>query len=342
MSAKRRRLSEKEYKRLEQKRAEEEAKARSESEKREARIKELLDLIASGELAPKGEESEDTAEHLKSEVQEYFAEQAPGVAPGEKAVPPRPVRDENYKSRFTNKLVRSLVELVALQRDHINYMRRYHQLCKWAETHAPKELAALQAVWRNVVDKLLRSTLRSSAKQAYEQRARSRGRGDEVGLIEYEFGGQAEARAGFRLSPTCLDDIFRGCCVTMEDLESRFGMERHRFPKKLRSVRDGRKILYSALAVVKIMDTLLKEKLPERKRGARGGSVKKLWLSDPNRRKRVLMGIANRALALSRYKKILAAFMAVVCRHLATEFPREQLPEGFEDWLARLGRRYLD
>ena len=90
-------------------------------------------------------------------------------------------------------------------------------------------------------------------------------------MIEYEFGGQAEARADFPYDPTCLDDILMGDGVIMEDLEILFGMERHRFPKKLPSVRAGRKIQYSALAVVKIMDALLREKLPERKPQARRG-----------------------------------------------------------------------
>ena len=90
------------------------------------------------------------------------------------------------------------------------------------------------------------------------------------------------------------------------------------------------------------MDALLWEKLPDRKKQACGGSEKKLWLSNPDCRKRVLMGIANRAFALSRDKRILAAFMAVVCHHLAIGYPEEQLPEGFEDWLARLRRRFLD
>ena len=76
-----------------------------------------------------------------------------------------------------------------------------------------------------------------------------------------------------------------GYGVDMQYLEALFGLERHRFPNKLPRVRDGRKILYSAFAVVKIMDALLKEKLPERKPRARGGSEKKLWLSTPEVRK---------------------------------------------------------
>ena len=233
----------------------------------------------------------------------------------------------------------TLFELIGLQRVEINYLRPGHTFYEWANTHARKELDAVRA---KLLRPLLARTAEFTPKQAYEARMRSRGSCDEVGQIEYEFGGQAEARAGFPYDPTCLDDILCGRGVDMGYLEILFGMERHRFPKKLPSARVGRKILYSAFAVVKIMNALLSEKLLERKPRTRGGSQKKLWLSNPDRRERVLMGIGNRAFALSRYKSILAAFMAVVCRHLAIGYPKERLPEGFEDWLAGVGRRYLD
>jgi hypothetical protein len=233
----------------------------------------------------------------------------------------------------------TLFQLVALQRDEINYLRPGHMLYEWAKTHARKELDALRA--KRLRPLLARAT-KFTPKQAYDARMRSRGRYDEVGLIEYEFGGLAEARAGFPYDPACLDDILCGRGVNMRYLEILFGLERHRFPTELPSVRAGRKILYSAFAVAKIMDALISEEPPERERGARGGSEKKLWLSDPDRRKRALLGIASRAYALSFNKQILAAFMAVCCRHLASGYSKEQLPEGFEDWLVRVGRRYLD
>ena len=164
----------------------------------------------------------------------------------------------------------------------------------------------------------------------------SRGRRKEVGLIEYEFGGQAEARTfpfHYPYEPTCLDAIFMGYGVPMEYLESLFGMERHRFPKNLPRVRYGRKILHGALAVVKIMDVLLKEPLTERKPRARGGSKRKLWLSNPDVRKRVLEGIGWQALAISRYKEILAPFMTVVSRHLGSGDSKQRLPKYAEDAL---------
>jgi hypothetical protein len=82
------------------------------------------------------------------------------------------------------------------------------------------------------------------------------------------------------------------------------------------------------------MDALLKEKLSERKPRTRGGSQKKLWLSDPDRRKRVLLRIGHRAHAFSKNRDILVAFMDVVCRHLPREYLKEQLPESSEEWLA--------
>jgi hypothetical protein len=344
MRGKRKRLSKKEWKRLERERAEEEAKVRSDSLKRQERIKELWNLITSGKLSSRGDESENFARDLKSEIEEDVFAEWTTVKKGEseKGLRRRD-REDTHQRRSSNELYLSLVELIDLQRNEIEYMRPDHALCEWAKTHAPNELAALREkhpfmlVLRAVVARATKLT----PKQASEWRTRSGQRRQEVGLIEYEFGGLAEARAGFPYDPSCLDDILMGYGVTMEYLEILFEMERHRFPKKLQSVRLGRKKLYSALQVVKIMDALLKEKLLERKRRSRGGSLKKVWLSNPDRRKRVLTGIAYRAMALSR-NKVLAAFMAVVCRHLAIGYPKEQLPEGFEDWLARLGRRYLD
>ena len=265
MNAKSRRLSKKECQRRERKRAEEEAKDRSDSQDRKARIKQLWNEITSGHLVLEEDDKEGLAAHP---------------------------------------LVVSLVELADLQKREFEYVRRNYWLYEWAKTHAPKELAALRSKFSMALDGALARANKLTPKQAYEPRMRRRGRRYEVGLIEYEFGGLAEARAGFPYDPTCLDDILDGRGVNMRYLEILFGMERHRFPKKLPNVRAGRKILYSAFAVVKIMDALLKEKLPEREQGARGGSEKKLWLSNPERRKRALLGIASRAYALSFNKQI--------------------------------------
>jgi hypothetical protein len=297
MSGKRKRLSKKEWKRLARERAEEEAKARSESDNRRGRIKELW-----------------------QELQEEL---------------------DRVKERAKDDIGAALLELVWLQRDEITYMRPGHELCEWAKTHVPNELAALREKYleKHPFARVLRAVLaqatKLTSKQASEWRRRqSRGRRYEVGLIEYEFGGPAEAWLGFPYDPTCLDAILMGYGVPMEYLEWLFEIGDHRFPKKLPSVRDGRKIFYSPFAVVKIMDALLKEPLPEPKPRARGGSEKKLWLSDPDRRKRVLLRIGRRAYALSRNKDILAAFMTVVCRHLPIGYLKEQLPERFEEWLA--------
>jgi hypothetical protein len=304
MKAKRKRLTEKEWQRRERQRAEEQTKSRSESESRQQRIKVLRQELP----------------NLAKKTDKELAE---------------------------TELVRSLVELVHKQDLEINYMRPDHELCKWAETHAPDDLGALREkhAGKDPFVRVLRAVVRRATeltpKQAYERQTRSRRPCDEVGLIEYEFGGRAQARAFRRYDPSCLDGILMGYGMTMESLEILFGMERHRFPKGLSGERDGRKIWYSAFDVVKIMDALLGEELRERKSQARGGSERKLWPSEPDSRKRVLMGIANRARAHSRHKKILAAFMAVVCHHLAIRYPNEQLPEGWEK-LARLGRHFLD
>jgi hypothetical protein len=335
MRGKHKRLSKKEYLRLLRQKADEEAKDRSESEERQKRIRELWHLITSGKLVPGGDQSEHIPSDLKSEIETAVFAEWETVRKGEfeKALRQRD-RQDTHERRSPNELVRSLVELVSLQKAEIAHMRRYHQLCEWAKAHAPHKLAALEDTQMEVVRAVLFP--KPTPKQASEwRRMQSRGPRKEVGLIEYEFGGQADARA-FPLpyEPTCLDGILMGYAVDMDYLEWLFEIGHHRFPRKLRSFRAGRKILYSAFAVVEIMDALLREEALERKPQARGGSKKKLWLSNPDVRKRVLMGIGWRAHARSRSKKILAMFMAVVCRRLPIEYLKEQLPEGFEEWLA--------
>ena len=219
MSAKRRRGSKKEYARLLRQRADEEARARSESADRQERIKILWQ-----ELRKKSDRAKELA------------------------------RDD---------LGGTLLELVGLQREEINYIRPGHKLCEWAETHAADELAALRKKhlekhpFMRVLRAVVARATHLTSKQASERR-RTQIRRKKVGLIEYEFGGQAEARAFFLGPPleynplqTCLDDILMGYGVDMQYLEALFGLERHRFPNKLPRVRDGRKILYSALAVVR-------------------------------------------------------------------------------------------
>jgi hypothetical protein len=345
MSGKRRRLSNKEYQRLLRARAKEEEEARSKSEKRQERIKELWGLITSRKLM-RGDESEETARDLHNEIaEEVFGEwetKTEKKGGFEKGLRRRD-RGDTHQRRSSNKLVRPLAELVALQKVEMNYMRLGHELCEWAKTHAREELDALLRVWRAAAWRVLRRGTKLTPSQAYEQRTLSSGRRDEVGLIEDEFGDHPKARVALYYGPSCLDDILRGDGVDMRYLEILFGMEHHRFPKKLLpSVRDRRKIRYSAFELVKIMDALLKERPTQRKPGARGGSVKKLWPSNPDCRKRVLTGVLCRAYAFSKDRHILAAFATVVWRHLPIEYLKEQLPKGFERVVAALGRRYLD
>jgi hypothetical protein len=201
MKAKRKRLTEKEWQRRERQRAEEQTKSRSESESRQQRIKVLRQELP----------------NLAKKTDKELAE---------------------------TELVRSLVELVHKQDLEINYMRPDHELCKWAETHAPDDLGALREkhAGKDPFVRVLRAVVRRATeltpKQAYERQTRSRRPCDEVGLIEYEFGGRAQARAFRRYDPSCLDGILMGYGMTMESLEILFGMERHRFPKGLSGERE--------------------------------------------------------------------------------------------------------
>src|SRR5262249_6519327 len=156
------------------------------------RIKELWGLIMSGKLVQRGDESEHIARDLKSEIEnEVFAEwETVKKGKSEKGLRRRD-REDTHQRRSSNELVRSLVELAGLQRDEINYLRLGHTIYKWANTHARKELDAIRA---KLFQPVLARAAELKPKQAYEKLMRSTGPRDEIGLIEYEFGGQAQAR----------------------------------------------------------------------------------------------------------------------------------------------------
>lgn len=65
-------------------------------------------------------------------------------------------------------------------------------------------------------------------------------------------------------------------------LENLFGLDRHRFPKRLPTVRIGRQIEYPLIAVVRCMVALLADE-------------KRPWLADPKLRNTVLRAIIERA-----------------------------------------------
>jgi hypothetical protein len=101
----------KEFERQQREIAERKAKARIESEKRQERIKELWNLLMSGELMPKHDESEDVARDLKSEIQDVFDEwKTERKGESEKGLRRR--QEDTDRRRSSAELVRSLVELV--------------------------------------------------------------------------------------------------------------------------------------------------------------------------------------------------------------------------------------
>src|SRR5262249_55725246 len=93
-------------------------------------------------------------------------------------------------------------------------------------------------------------------------------------------------------------------------------LHRNRFPKKLPSRRMGREIVYDWCSIVKIMDALLSEKPTRREKGARGGSVRKLWLEEPLVRARVLRGIGVRMCSISAPERVKSGFHKIIRRHL--------------------------
>jgi|SRR6516162_5820017 hypothetical protein len=127
MKRKRTRLSGKGYIRLLRQRADEKAKARTESERRQERINVLR-------------------QELKKEP-------------------------ERIKELAKDDIRATLLELVALQRDEINFMWPDHHLCKWAKTHAPDKLASIREKYYRVVRAVLERGNKLTSKQAYERRA---------------------------------------------------------------------------------------------------------------------------------------------------------------------------
>src|SRR5204862_4033873 len=120
-----------------------------------------------------------------------------------------------------NDLGAILVDLVGLQNAEIEHMRRFHQLCEWAKTHAPEKLDAVEfAHFRELAERISRSD--PHPKLTPKQRSERERQGYNwrgVGLIEYEFGGKGEAEwrksslsgaVGEPYKPTCLDDILSG------------------------------------------------------------------------------------------------------------------------------------
>ena len=316
--------------------AEIESEARSQSEKRQERIKVLWQEMRSGKPVPKNEEPEGTSKELKNEVEELFAEQAPVLAPGEKAGTPRPVRNETHKSQIKNELQRCLLELVILQKDEIEYLARFRRELERIRDYDPKQLEYLSTASGSaeLLSFIEKQRADEEPKKAWE-RKRSRLHRDFRKSIEYQFGGGAEDEWNeWRKQmqhfppalwpdhpiykappPTCLDKIFARGSVNMRTLEDLFfGIDRHRLRKLLQGVKKR----YDWEAVVQIMDSLLNEEMPEGEKPGRG-SPRKVWLYDPKGpglRTRVLSGIEARLNRLSVSGKIRRAFLKVIRRYL--------------------------
>ncbi len=278
------------------------------------------------------------------------------------------------KELADSELVRSLVELVELQKREIQYLTQFRR--DWEEIHAhyPGQLenlstASFRAAWQPLFEKLLAE---QKPKEVWEYKRRGYKLPGGVGLIEYEFGGAGEewwkhslsGGLGSAYEPTCLDNIFASGTLRMrsEDvalnpqpsgplapflsktqhkagLEELFGMERHRFGTGLRSIKKGREEWYDYRAVVKIMHRLLSEEPREDKKPRRGKKVR-LWPGNPGLRIQVLIGIHKRMECVSVSDDIWGAFTAVVCHHLVKGI-EERLSEDVKDAVAALVRRHL-
>jgi hypothetical protein len=135
-------------------------------------------------------------------------------------------------------------------------------------------------------------TTRIERKQRSKNRYEFKRKGHREGLIEQQFGGFVfrQSALGEVLHASrkfdCLDELFEGKTIKMSgrgpSLENLFGLDRHRFPKKLPTVRTGREIEYTLVAVVQCMVALLADE-------------KRPWLPDRKIRNTILRGIIEQA-----------------------------------------------
>ena len=325
------------HERLKREIAEHKEKARSESEDRRKGIKALWDLDEQQLKAAKN------PKERKLKEQELKAKKFKELV--------RSVRDSTGNDDLVDR-VSELIELAGLQDREIEYLTRFRRDWERIQAYDPDLLESLSfqslfAQLRPFTDKLLPE---EKPKKAWQRK-----RGDYkwcggVGLIEYNFGGAGEADwrkqplaglSGLPYEPTCLDEIFAGGRVHMDNSEREvvdlvqgrqrilkpglqllFGIHRNRFPYNYPATENGRETWYDYRAVVVLMDALLSEESKERS-GARG-APRRIWLKDRDDsglQTRVLSGIEARINSLSVPEQIKphikADFLAVVHRHLA-------------------------
>jgi hypothetical protein len=321
------------HERLKREIAEREEKGRSDSEDRREGINAFWDLDEQQLRAAKN------PKERKLKEQELKAKKLKELL--------KSVRDSTRNNDLVDRVV-ELIELAALQDCEIEYLMQFR--CDWEriQAHYPEQLESLSTAslftWLQPFGKTL--TEKATPKQKHQRGRRIYTWLSGVGQIGYEFGGAGEAAfrkmgnlSGLPYEPSCLDNIFVGGVVHMDDsegemtlppyriikpgLQSLFGMDKNQFPKDLPSFKNPhnrRERLYKYRAVRDSMRSFLSEKLREHKRPARGRPLKR-WLNDPDLRKRVLNGIEARIKSLSVPEQIKphikADFLAVVHRHLA-------------------------
>ena len=308
----------------------------------------------SGKLVPQDYGSEDIANDLKFEIAEVFDEWETVKEGGSEKGIRRHDGEQTRPTRFSKEPIRSLVELVSLQKAEIEYLMKFGRDWEQIEAHYPDRLedlltASLFPIFRPEFAAKLRAV---RVPQNWEHKRQRYKLPSGVGLIEYEFGGAGEAEwrktslyhlLGLPYQPTCLDKIFEGGAVKMHKsdgepgLQDWFGMHRNRLPKNLQGQKEGREKRYDYLDVVKVMHSLLSEE-SRKKRKQRGRSPRKPWLNNREKRIHVLTGIVARMDSLSVSQDVWDAFTVLVCYHVMNGRPQR---EDINQWLGPLVRRYL-
>jgi hypothetical protein len=232
-----------------------------------------------------------------------------------------------------------LLALVVLLRPYQELLERIHRYLpgKLENLITATEHAERRATWDEITKLIETGVIKLSEltpkqkKQESERKRRTQYRSS-FKSIEYQFGGGLETNLRkqmfFPVDPfissvlfsmqNCLDDIFAGEPVKALRLEELFRMDRRRFAEPLRGIQKRR---CDYVAVVKIMDFLLKKRPRQKRKQAKPGAPPRMpWLNGHALRTRVLSGIEARIgsplMPVSAPDHIKAAFVAVIRRRL--------------------------
>jgi hypothetical protein len=306
------------------------AKARSESEERQKKIKQFWDIKKQDLKAKTYNERKLEEQKLKDQKLETILYCIRELVREDALIE---IVDELRKKAFLKSLpswpelclkVADLVHFADLQDREIEHLIALQRELERIRHYYPEELEhlsslSLAAELKPYIEKQLAGQNRKQAWERHRRRSHS-----DAGSIEYQYGGAGEAEwrksslSGQPYQPTCLHEVLIGTPINMRKLQELFWpLSRDRLSEALRAekygpIRSGREVTYPLRIFLMIMKWLLDEEPKESKRGP----AKRIWLNDPDD-----PGLRTRA--LSRIEADI--------KSLASEL-WEAAPERAEEW----------